>query len=61
MLRYKASEFIPGISNLNPNVSSFIPDSLNPQSNMAATKIQSLSRGRQSRKKSKKKIKWGKI
>ena len=55
MLRYKASEFIPGISNLNPNVSSFIPDSLNPQSNMAATKIQSLSRGRQTRKKSKKK------
>lgn len=55
MLRYEANEFIPGRSNLNPNISSFIPESLNPQSNMAATKIQSLSRGRQSRKKSKKK------
>ena len=52
MLRYKKSYF-PRTSNFNPNVSSFIPESFNPQSNISTTKIKSLSRDKHHRKKTK--------
>ena len=48
----EVSEFIP--RSFNPYATEFVPESLNPVSNAAATKIQSLERGRQARSLSKK-------